>query len=129
MRTIGNCVRTYTDERMILDFELPGVNAEAVSVMVRPNKFVDPDFPERTFGRDIVVRVDPAKVNKPDEYGVYKWVGDAVKQSVAVPGDFDISRTAYTFINGILRISVPKIDEWKGVVIQANGGTPAPAQE
>lgn len=129
MKRIGNYIRTLTDERMIVDFAIPGVNPEAVSVTVRPNKFVDEDFPARNFGHDIVVKVDDEKLATPDGFGIY---GDVYgfKDTVVVPGDFDIGAVTYAITNGVLRISVPKIEEWKGTAIGPDGKpvvAPAPA--
>jgi HSP20 family molecular chaperone IbpA len=123
MKNMGNYVRTMTDERMLIEFPIPGVNAEAIEVMVRPNKFEDPDNPDRAFGKDVVVKVDNEKLVKGDKFGYLNTI-TGLKETVKIPADYNIAKVAWTYKDGLLKISVPKIDEFKGVKIAAT----APAE-
>lgn len=123
MKNFGSYAVTNTDERELIDFIIPGVNKEAISVAVRPNKFVDEDF-GYSFGHDIVVKI--ADVVPADEFGAFKSVPDKIKEVIPVRGDYDIAKTTWAYTDGILRIAIPKVPEFKGKSI-APDGSEAPA--
>ena len=106
-----------TDERMVVDFPLPGFKKENVKITVvnAPNL--------KTVGRFIKVRAtwereDGEDGKKKIHVGYDHVIPDSVKGDVEVREDYDILKTKATFVNGLLRIEIPKVAEAVGAAIE-----------
>ena len=86
-----------TDERLIIDIKAPGYEKADFKVKC---KVLD--------DKSQVIVVDAKKSSSKEKFGFFKGL-DAFKDETPINKDiFDVDRVDADFINGILRISIPK---------------------
>lgn len=104
-----------TDERFIADFVLPGLDASAVSVTVRPERWTDYDG--KTKGHDFTVKV---RGTVADGFGANKLLRTDLKETVAIPMEFDPKTVAWNYKSGVLRVYALREAFSVGTVVQAS---------
>ena len=90
-----------TDERLIIDIKAPGYEKADFKVKC---KVLD--------DKSQVIVVDAKKSSSKEKFGFFKGL-DSFREETPINKDiFDVSAVKADFINGILRISIPKKSEY-----------------
>lgn len=97
-------VKSKTDERVIYDFAMPGVEDKNIGIFVRPKSWTENGV---TKGRDFTVKVR----GKPaDKFGFNKEVVTKYDETVEVSVEFEIEKLSWNYRNGVLRVSIPRAE-------------------
>jgi HSP20 family molecular chaperone IbpA len=95
-------ITSKTDERVVYDFAMPGVEDKNIGICVREKSWTEDGV---TKGRDFTVKV----AGKPaDTFGFNKEVVTKFKETVDVSVEFEIEKLSWNYRNGVLRVSIPR---------------------
>jgi HSP20 family molecular chaperone IbpA len=107
MKQEGNAIITKTDDRMIVDFVLPGVPKEALALQVRKEAW---NGARGQKGHDFILKVRNPAADDAELFGYDVLVCRKLTQTVSVDVEFDITKIHWTFKDGVVRVSIPKAD-------------------
>jgi len=105
---------SLTDERMVIDLPLAGFKASNIKV----SKVNAPSL--KNVGRFIKIRATWEDLETADDkkaVAFEKVVNRNVKEDIEVREDFDIAKAKGSFVNGLLRIEIPKVVEAIGTAV------------
>lgn len=103
---------SYTDERMVIDFPLAGFKAADVKVSIVDAEDIVGRYVKVRASRKREVNADSGKL--PIKVGFDHVCPEDVKENVEVRDDFDITKAAGSFKNGLLRIEIPLFERAVG---------------